>query len=928
MGMPKKKTKKAKKAAKAKARPSEAQPAPAEQAKPETPAEPKPRQKKAAMSCQYCGKQMKDARTLKIHERNCRPAPAAEPSPGPDKQDMESAILELKDQFRDQVDAMSKAMREREEQHEREFEEVRTVLRMEIDRHRKELERLGRAEKEAVHEPLPAPQPTESQPPATAEPEPASPRVPDGRPRAIDMLPLPAPTLPKKTFRPLPEEESIPDLEEPLPEPVEIEPPRPQGPSREELEALVREIVAGAQPQAPAQDGAGAARRLDALESKLERSLADLRRAVERLGQDDVQKRFEKDLARVSERVQDIMEDSGYGESLSVSKIPPTILEIVYQAILDDIHHEIIKTKGYQDAERIAREALEEVRLKTSGSELFKFDGRKIVTDSLARSIEANLISAKQIQTTYDVLLDKLLETVPHHKAKNFKGMIKVKSQEFAVDRATKLTKDFAKLEKIFESTNQMVAAMAANFNTRNLELHEMVESMKNTTLATKADREEIESLRAKVEDSLERVMNMATDIALIKAQLEMREGIRAAETTEQAEAPQAEGEILLAPGEMPAPEPGEAPPASPAGDIDLKVLECVGAGKGTKTAIVKESGLDPGAVAEALDRLVEARKLIAKKSGKRMTYTTLDIELERKLAAGGPPGQKPKKGRRAKPEPVSEPKHATESEGIPSEEKPAEQPLPEPEAEPAPQQEPKAPEPGPEEPEPAPTQEPAIEEPAAEQEMQIGEERTPVEKPEGPAEEKPEESRKPRKGKKAKKEKPRKGTAWVEEPKPEAIEEPPREQAPEPLPEPAPEPAPEPIPGAKSAEEPPKEAPAKSEKPKGKKPRHEKSEPPKEERAKPADDELPVIKKALEELSEDERTVLNVISADGMTLSGIQSKVSKSMKRFALLRALRVLIDSGHVGILTKGRMELYQKLTVEQLDTKNKERSKKEVK
>jgi len=90
----------------------------------------------------------------------------------------------------------------------------------------------------------------------------------------------------------------------------------------------------------------------------------------------------------------------------------------------------------------------------------------------------------------------------------------------------------------------------------------------------------------------------------------------------------------------------------------------------------------------------------------------------------------------------------------------------------------------------------------------------------------------------------------------------------------------------------------------------------------------MPAITKKLEDLSDDERQVLDVISKDGMTISGIQSKVGKSLKRFALLRALRVLIDSGYVGIITKGRMDLYQKINISKMDKTNKNINKTEVK
>ncbi|MDO9537150.1 MAG: hypothetical protein Q7J68_02405, partial [Thermoplasmata archaeon] len=93
-------------------------------------------------------------------------------------------------------------------------------------------------------------------------------------------------------------------------------------------------------------------------------------------------------------------------------------------------------------------------------------------------------------------------------------------------------------------------------------------------------------------------------------------------------------------------------------------------------------------------------------------------------------------------------------------------------------------------------------------------------------------------------------------------------------------------------------------------------------------EDELPIIQKKMDELTEDELHVLNAMSGDAMTMSGVQSKVGKHMKRFALLRALRVLIDSGYVGIIAKGRMELYQKIKVQQMDKMDNKKNKQEVK
>jgi hypothetical protein len=350
-----------------------------------------PGSKKTEIACQFCHKPMKDDKTKKVHERNCK-AKQINVTP-PQKDRFETAILELKDHFNDEVMSMSKTLQEREDHHQRELDEVKTVLRMEIDRHRKELERISKTEKEAaaVEQVSAHPQPTPNiqaeyaEPPQPAmSPEPA--RIRDSRPKAIDLIPMHIPTIPKKRFHPLPEEDSIPEIGG---DEFSSKEKSVSDISRQEIEALIREIVKDSVPEMPTSNSTGLfdakldmiSDRMNTIESKLEKSIADIRKNIEKISKDAEFKRIEREMEKVSEKVLDIMEDSGYGESLSVSKIPPTILEIVYQAILDDIHLEIVKTKGPQDAEKVARSALEEVRLKTSGSELFKFDGRKIVTD-------------------------------------------------------------------------------------------------------------------------------------------------------------------------------------------------------------------------------------------------------------------------------------------------------------------------------------------------------------------------------------------------------------------------------------------------------------------------------------------------------------------------------------------------------------------
>ncbi len=880
MGMVRKTVKKARKSVKSE--PGESQKAESIQPEPVLADSSKPSSKKAEVRCEFCNKPMKDEKTRKIHQRNGRHK-AAEPPVKKDNE-IQAALLQMKDNFEDQRQSLAKDFREREDHLQRELEEVKTVLRMEIERHRKELERISKVEKDvaaekqesAVQAPVTTPQPEESRP---VELQHA--RTPP--PKAIDLIPMHIPAIPKRKFHPLDENESIPDLADDIK--IKTEVPKMD---RAAVEEAVRELLEKNMPAAPAQADTGnlggkmnqLAGRMDLLEGKLERGMSEMRKTLERFSKENDAKRVERELEKISEKVNDIMEDSGYGERLSVSKIPPTILEIVYQAILDDVHLEIVRTKGAQDADKIARAALEEVRLKTSGSELFKFDGRKIVTDNLAKSIEANLISAKQIQTTYDVLMDRLLETVPQHKAKNFTGMIKIKSQEFAVDRATKLTKDLSRIDKQLDSTSHMVAAMAANISSQTLSLHEKINQINEKSLASKADREELEALRAKLDESGERFMRLADEISLLKAEIEMKSSIR--EKEEVADAHNAD--IFLTPGEEPfippdvpeggvfttqpkAGEPeetGTKSPDTPTEDDSQfiePILTAISGGADSKTAIVNRTGLENDAVSRVLASLVESKKIIEKKSGKRSRYTTLELELNKARDEPAPE----KKGKKAGK------KKAAEAPGS-------------------------EPEPAPKEPEPTPEPEVTEFKPGI-----IVLDDSPEDAMAEPV---------PRR-KKAKK----------------MLEEEPEEAEPAPEQEPIPEPIAQPESISEPDEEPAhkgrKKARKESEEPK------QKNEPdPAPEPEPTVTDDIPIIKKSLSELSDEEAQVLEAIGDGSVTLSGVQSKVGKHLKRFALLRALRVLIDSGHVGISTKGRMELYHRITVEKMDIPIEEKRKKEVK
>jgi hypothetical protein len=178
---------------------------------------------------------------------------------------------------------------------------------------------------------------------------------------------------------------------------------------------------------------------LEVTQGRLEEQVSTLISDVkEKVGRSELS-RLKKSIGRLEQKNVTIVEEVGLGEELDVGKMPPHIIEIVYQATLDDIVRTMYRELGPYDSEKNILNILEDIHKQTSGSELFFFDGEKLNTRNLADAIQRKLISAKQVHMTYVRLQDRLQETLPDYKVKNFRAMIRLKSQEFTIDRVLKL---------------------------------------------------------------------------------------------------------------------------------------------------------------------------------------------------------------------------------------------------------------------------------------------------------------------------------------------------------------------------------------------------------------------------------------------------------------------------------------------------------
>jgi prefoldin subunit 5 len=170
-------------------------------------------------------------------------------------------------------------------------------------------------------------------------------------------------------------------------------------------------------------------------------------------------------IARLDGKLDDVVEVVGYEESLNLSKIPPMILELVYQTTLDDVASALIRILGEMETEKVIQNAMEDVRVRTSGSEMFRYQYPRFKIKGLASSIEKGLVSAKQVQMTYDEILKRLKEHIPQHQAKNFRAMIKVKSQEFAVERSSEIAKELASMQSEVESLRQSISEISQSMS-------------------------------------------------------------------------------------------------------------------------------------------------------------------------------------------------------------------------------------------------------------------------------------------------------------------------------------------------------------------------------------------------------------------------------------------------------------------------------
>lgn len=314
-------------------------------------------------------------------------------------------------------------------------------------------------------------------------------------------------------------------------------------------------------------------------------------------------KTIKKTIRKMNEKLEDIVEEVGFGEHLDLSKVPPRILELTYETTLNDIAGALNKVLGPLDAERAVETAIEEIRLKTSGSELFRYQSPRFNTGGLASSIENGLVSAKQVQMTYDELLKKLKDYVPQYHPKNFRGMIKVKSQEFAVESGKELGKVVGRIQQEIQSLQESISATSENLSKEigkiSTELSDITEELKRIS----SSGGETSPFETTDEGGSE--PSLSLEEVIIKARLE-----------EDANEPQEE-----VPGPLTGEEHAEAPSHDEREDLILTSISSKGLSF-TKIKKQFERSVSEEDLQSVLDSLVQKGLIEKKRRGKGFVYS------------------------------------------------------------------------------------------------------------------------------------------------------------------------------------------------------------------------------------------------------------------------------------------------------------------
>ena len=210
---------------------------------------------------------------------------------------------------------------------------------------------------------------------------------------------------------------------------------------------------------------------------------------------------------KIQKRLKNMEEVMGIEEDINVNKIPPSILRLVYQYTLNDAIDMLRKYVGPSESERIMKYVLQDVRTRTSGTELFKLVNGKIEARDIEKAIKKKLISPKQIHLTYIEIINKIREYIPGFVPKNFASLLRTKGQEYAIETSTENRIRIEMLERSIENMRSEMAYQENIIREDISEIKRMIEmDIQNTANSLSERISKVEEMVSGLHDEMERI--------------------------------------------------------------------------------------------------------------------------------------------------------------------------------------------------------------------------------------------------------------------------------------------------------------------------------------------------------------------------------------------------------------------------------------
>ncbi len=150
--------------------------------------------------------------------------------------------------------------------------------------------------------------------------------------------------------------------------------------------------------------------------------------------------------------------------TINPAAVPPFVLQEAYENIATDVFQQMVQQYGIDAAVSKVGAIVEYVRKSSAGMEFFKVsDNQRITAPGLANAIRRKLMSAHQIQITFNEFLRNLVSEAPDYQPLSLRSLTETGSQEYAVAEVTKLVEQTADFGDALSAIQNSLAETNAN---------------------------------------------------------------------------------------------------------------------------------------------------------------------------------------------------------------------------------------------------------------------------------------------------------------------------------------------------------------------------------------------------------------------------------------------------------------------------------